>query len=349
MEKQLTIIIPTYNMERYLGKCLDSLLIPELDSIEILVVNDGSKDRSSEIAHSYEGRYPNSIHVIDKPNGNYGSCINVALPLCTGRYVKILDADDSFDKSAFSEFVDLLPSVNEDLIVTNFIRIDEDGKKLEQSDFSGYEDAYVGEMSDMTYTFFRHYVPMHRLTYKTAIFNTFSYFQTEGVSYTDRQWATIPLSYCKTLRFLNLCIYRYLFGRPGQTVDQNTLIKSVPHLRKVIGDTTKFYEKHKCDIPNRDILRIQVLEFHNDMYRSVMSFGPEFTKEIGIYDKALKTISSEIYEAVGKIPYDPAVGYRLFDALRKSDYKEGFSVPKRVLAELSIKCRLKNLFKLNDK
>lgn len=66
-------------MEAYIGKCLDSLLIPEFDQVEVLVVNDGSKDRSSEIAHSYAERYPDSIRVIDKPNGNYGSCINAAL------------------------------------------------------------------------------------------------------------------------------------------------------------------------------------------------------------------------------------------------------------------------------
>ena len=85
MEKQISIIIPTYNMEAYIGKCLDSLLIPEFDQVEVLVVNDGSKDRSSEIAHRYADRYPDSIRVIDKPNGNYCSCINAALPQCTGR------------------------------------------------------------------------------------------------------------------------------------------------------------------------------------------------------------------------------------------------------------------------
>lgn len=64
MEKQISIIIPTYNMEKYLGKCLDSLLIPEIDAIEIIVVNDGSKDRSLEIACDYVKRYPNSIRII---------------------------------------------------------------------------------------------------------------------------------------------------------------------------------------------------------------------------------------------------------------------------------------------
>ena len=69
MEKQISIIIPTCNMERYISQCLESLLIPNLSDVEILVINDGSKDRSSDIAHDYERRFPESIRVIDKPNG----------------------------------------------------------------------------------------------------------------------------------------------------------------------------------------------------------------------------------------------------------------------------------------
>lgn len=110
-------------MEAYIGKCLDSLLIPEFDAVEVLVVNDGSKDRSSEIAHSYADRYPGSIRVIDKPNGNYGSCINAALPLATGRYIKVLDADDTFDTAAFSSFVRLLPSISDDAVITPMLRL----------------------------------------------------------------------------------------------------------------------------------------------------------------------------------------------------------------------------------
>ena len=75
--KVISIAIPTYNMEQWLNRCLDSVVIPEIiDKVEIIVVNDGSRDRSSEIAHSYADRYPDSVIVIDKENGNYGSCVN---------------------------------------------------------------------------------------------------------------------------------------------------------------------------------------------------------------------------------------------------------------------------------
>ena len=103
MEKVLTIVIPAYNMEKFLPYCLDSLLIGQgTEDVEVLVVNDGSADRTSAIAHGYEERYPEVFRVIDKENGNYGSCVNRGLKEATGKYVKILDADDSFEDGAFA-------------------------------------------------------------------------------------------------------------------------------------------------------------------------------------------------------------------------------------------------------
>ena len=96
MAKELTVVIPSYNMERYLPKCLESLGLDRLqgedgtlaDALEVIVVNDGSTDRTSEVAHAFEGRFPKAVKVVDKANGNYGSCVNVALQCATGRYVR---------------------------------------------------------------------------------------------------------------------------------------------------------------------------------------------------------------------------------------------------------------------
>ena len=87
MDKTLTIIVPSYNMEAYLPKCLGCLVIDDkelLQKLDIIVVNDGSKDRTSEIAHEFESRFPGVFRVIDKTNGHYGSCINAALPHVSG-------------------------------------------------------------------------------------------------------------------------------------------------------------------------------------------------------------------------------------------------------------------------
>jgi glycosyltransferase involved in cell wall biosynthesis len=106
---------------------LESLLIPSIDAVEVLVVNDGSKDSSSAIAHEYAAMYPKSIVVIDKENGNYGSCINRGLKAATGKYIKVLDADDSFDTENFEQYVQLLKTVNVDMLLTDYVIVNEQG------------------------------------------------------------------------------------------------------------------------------------------------------------------------------------------------------------------------------
>ena len=108
MTKILSIVIPSYNMQDYLPACLDSLVVDDpalFAALDIIVVNDGSKDKTSAIAHDYAARYPDVIRVIDKPNGNYGSCVNRGLAEARGVFIKVLDADDTFDTAAFKQFI----------------------------------------------------------------------------------------------------------------------------------------------------------------------------------------------------------------------------------------------------
>ena len=98
MEKLLTVVIAAYNMEKYLPRCLDSIMSEKVrDRVQVIVINDGSKDKTSEIAHRYEDKCPDYITVIDKENGNYGSCMNAGVSIATGKYFRTLDADDWYN------------------------------------------------------------------------------------------------------------------------------------------------------------------------------------------------------------------------------------------------------------
>ena len=102
--KVLTVLVPTYNVEKYLRRCLDSLLLPEvLEEIEVLVVNDGSKDGSADIARAYEKKYPQTVVFVDKENGGHGSTINVGIEKAQGTYFKVLDSDDWVNIGDFIE------------------------------------------------------------------------------------------------------------------------------------------------------------------------------------------------------------------------------------------------------
>lgn len=244
MEKQITIIIPTYNMEAYIGKCLDSLIIPEFDQVEVLVVNDGSKDRSSEIAHSYADRYPRSIRVIDKPNGNYGSCINAALPQATGRYIKILDADDTFDTEAFSRLVRKLSETNVDMVLTPYITVNQYGEAIKRSDFL-IQAGKTFSSDDVVELLSERLLQMHEIAYKRDVFNGLQYRQTEGISYTDTEWVYFPIRNVKNGIYLDYVVYRYLSGREGQTMNFSVLIKNIDHLMQIIRRLVADFDEYE--------------------------------------------------------------------------------------------------------
>ena len=104
--KLLTIVVPIYNTEKYLERCVESITPKDvLEDVEILLVNDGSKDNSLQIMKKYAAKYPDTVKVIDKENGGHGSTINAGLKVATGRYFKVLDSDDWFDTANFIKFV----------------------------------------------------------------------------------------------------------------------------------------------------------------------------------------------------------------------------------------------------
>lgn len=97
--KVLTVAIPCYNSQEYMKKAIESVL-PGGDDVEIIVVDDGSKDNTKEIGAQYEKQYPGIVKLISKENGGHGSAVNAGLANASGVYYKVLDSDDWFDKKS---------------------------------------------------------------------------------------------------------------------------------------------------------------------------------------------------------------------------------------------------------
>ena len=250
MEKILSIIIPTYNMAALLPRCLDSLTASGvLDDLDIMVVNDGSTDSSRAVAYSYAERYPQSIKVVDKKNGNYGSTINAALPLAVGEYVKVLDADDWFDSQALAKYVAELKSLEQevDVSVTHFLMIHEGGRtetvKYQNYGREPYTYGKVYNLDKVLGDGFIRYFLMHSLTYRTQLLRDHGYRQTEGISYTDIQWSSYPFFWAGSIVFHDLVVYRYNMDREGQTMDPAVIRKSLPQLERMTMDLMDFYRK----------------------------------------------------------------------------------------------------------
>ena len=159
-------------MEKYLRRCLDSLIIDEggMKQLEVLVINDGSKDSSSQIAHEYQDKYPDTFRVIDKENGNYGSCINRGLKEATGKYVKILDADDWFNNKSLNQYLIFLNRVDCDMILTSFNRVDNDANIIKTSiwEVNGNNVFSIENVPLKN-------IEMHAITYKTNLLISMNY------------------------------------------------------------------------------------------------------------------------------------------------------------------------------
>ena len=106
---KISVIVPVYNTEKYIKKCLDSLVNQTMKNIEIIVVNDGSNDHSEEIIKDYENKYPEMVKYYKKENGGLPSARNYGLEKAKGEYIAFVDSDDYIDKELFSkldEYID---------------------------------------------------------------------------------------------------------------------------------------------------------------------------------------------------------------------------------------------------
>lgn len=293
--KILSVIIPTYNMAELLPRCLDSLVAAQgaEETLEAIVVNDGSKDNSLKVAQEYAEKYPAVVRVIDKPNGNYGSTINAALPVAKGKYVKILDSDDWYDTKVLGQYLYTLAGTDADMILTHFTQIGATTREVVKYNTMGrepYEYGKVYNLDEVLKDGYIRFFLMHALTYRTELLRKINYRQTEGISYTDTEWACYPTFYAQTICFCDLNLYQYNLDREGQTMDPKVLARSTSQLQKVTDNMLAYYEAHIEDtsevrrkwenqyFTNR--LRVLYKLFLLDMPRAM--FDPEDVKSMDV-------------------------------------------------------------------
>lgn len=302
MDKILSVVIPTYNMEEYLKGCLDSFILPVqslMSSLEVLVVIDGATDKSSSIAHQYQDRYPETFRVIDKENGNYGSCINRGLKVATGKYIRILDADDSYNTENFARYLQLLSSIDADLILSDYNLVDNNGNILERRSFD-LEAMITTDIVKVLKPVSE--LEMHAITYRRQILLDIDYHQTEGISYTDTEWAFIPLIAVNTVCYVNLQIYNYLVGRPGQTMDISVLRKSMPQMMTVYKRLMQIYNGSHLDTHKNSILFDHRIDgfvertYGQTLYNKVLD-----KDELKSLDEMVKKYKPLLYEALGNL------------------------------------------------
>lgn len=298
MQKLLSIIIPTYNMEALLDQCLTSLILDtkELrEKLDVIVVIDGATDCSSEIAHKYADNYPEMFSVIDKENGNYGSCINAALPYVKGKYVRILDADDSCNLKELPGYLDMLRNLNVELVLTDFETINPQGVILAVNRLPVCK-RQIMSFQKIPVDYF---IMMHSVAYRSDVFSHINYCQTEGVSYTDAEWVFHPMSEVHNVFYYDKVLYRYLLGREGQTVEPSIVVKKLSDVEKGIWNQLKIYKQLSPENAAYKYLTCGLYRRIKRLY--VDGLDKLATIDLVSFDKRLKFEYPEVYYGASKI------------------------------------------------
>lgn len=284
--KLLSIIIPVYNVEKYIRQCLDSVIVPAelMEKLEVIVVNDGTPDNSAKIAHEYANRYSDTIYVIDKENGGHGSAWNVGLKMATGKYIRFLDSDDWL--SNLTDFMVCLESINSDLIFTSLYKYYEGSHKNGLVNIKGVEYNKEYDTSSFSYLKTQNEYNIYDFwycTYKTEMLQREYPLFVERVSYDDAILFLAPFILGRSMIFLDIPLYNYRLEREGQSVNQNTEKRRWMDYLKVCEGMIQFANSHSSINDNQRKQRDAVLTkyFNNRSGLFSMLSFPEYKQAMG--------------------------------------------------------------------
>ena len=233
--KLLTVTVPCYNSQDYMANCIESIL-PGGDRVEIIIIDDGSKDNTGAIADEYAAKYPDIVRVVHQENGGHGEGINQGLRRATGKYFKTVDSDDTLS-SDFVRFLDELEAVEAaggvDLFLTNYYYVHADGKGDRSINFSNALPA--GRIFTWAETRPFHVdqiLMIHTVCFRTELLRKTGLELPKHTFYEDNLMVYGNLRYVERMYYMNCDLYRYAIGREGQSVQEDVMKRRYTHQLK---------------------------------------------------------------------------------------------------------------------
>lgn len=204
---KISVIVPVYNTEKYLEKCLDSLVNQTMDDIEIIVVNDGSIDNSEDIIKKYEKQYPNKIKYYKKENGGLSDARNYGIKHANGKYLAFVDSDDYIDVNLFSELEEHINN-NYDLIKFKAIKIYEDDKQ-EKFDGPVFDSKNGQDAFNELYVTDRLLEPAWLYLYKREFWDNNKFEYAKNTYHED--FGLTPIIICAANNVISTDVYGYYY------------------------------------------------------------------------------------------------------------------------------------------
>ena len=230
--KLLSIAVPCYNSQEYMKNCIDSLLEGK-DLVEIIIVDDGSKDDTAAIADDYAAKYPNIVKTVHQENGGHGEAVNTGLRNATGLYFKVVDSDDWVNKEAYLSILDKLRELTGgpqtlDMMISNFVYEKQGAKRKKVMRYKNYmPENKIFTWKEMGRMPVGKYILMHSVIYRTGLLRDCKLELPKHTFYVDNLFVYQPLPYVKTLYYMDVNFYRYFIGRDDQSVNEKVMIKRI--------------------------------------------------------------------------------------------------------------------------
>lgn len=324
MEKILSISVAAYNVEKYLDQLMQSVIASgAIDDLEVLIVNDGSKDGTADKAMEYQKKYPQSVRLIDKENGGHGSTINRGITEATGKYFRALDGDDWVHSEHLGKLVEKMKNIDADIILSNYCKCFEDGREELGHDFDNLQDNHeysFAEISEKT-----EWMRYHTVIYKTSILKDHQIRLDEHCFYVDAEFMILPIPYVQTVYYSDEYIYCYRLGLTEQSVSPESRMKHVDNSLTVATRLIDFWKECKASLSDAHKKYIENgivghCRWHIDsLYMFPLSAGKK--ADLIRFEKYLKTNAPDLYQIIGQKSKVLTVlrlcGYCLYPIARK--------------------------------
>ncbi|BCN29872.1 glycosyltransferase family 2 protein [Anaeromicropila herbilytica] len=236
--KLLSIVIPCYNSQNYMRKCIESLLTGG-ESVEIIIVNDGSKDSTAVIAEEYASSYPTIVKAIHQENGGHGEAVNTGIRNAAGLYFKVVDSDDWVEQSAYEKILETLENLTQentpiDMLVSNFVYEKEGATNKKVMQYEGVlPEGVIFSWDDIGHFRKGQYILMHSVIYRTELLHECELELPKHTFYVDNLFVYLPLPYVSKMYYLSVDFYRYYIGRDDQSVNEKVMIGRIDQQIKV--------------------------------------------------------------------------------------------------------------------
>ena len=239
----VSIVVPVYNVEKYLSECMDSLVNQTLKNIEIVCVNDGSTDESLKILNKY-AKDDNRIVIIDKKNTGYGDSMNLGFEKATGEYVGIVESDDFIELDAFEKMYEIAKKNDVEIVKANFYEyVTDKGADVHKSTlFLKDEVGRVVDPRSSRHVFYQQpsiWSAIHKREFLEE--NEIKFLPSAGASYQDAGFNFKIFATARKVYFLNDAFLHYRCDNPNSSVKSEGKVYAV---KEEYDEVEKYLEQH---------------------------------------------------------------------------------------------------------